>query len=140
LLLGWFSKGVTVPNSLEQSGLVSRREFTVEWALAMLAGVVITVSGCSDSPSAPSDGGGGGGGGSTGNVTGDVSANHGHVATVTAAQITAAGALSLPIMGTATHPHTVSLSATQVQQIGARQRVAVTSTTDDGHTHTVTFN
>ena len=133
-------------NSLEQSRVLSRREFTLEWALAMLAGVVITVSGCSDSPSSPTPPPtptpppGGGGGGSTGDVTGDVSANHGHVATVTGAQITSAGALSLNIMGQATHPHTVSLSASQVQTIGARQRVSVTSTTDDAHSHTVTFN
>ncbi len=126
-------------NSLEQSRVLSRREFTLEWALGMLAGVAITVSGCSDSATGPSEGGGGGGGG-TGNVTGDISANHGHAVTVTAAQITAAGALSLDIRSQATHPHTVSLSASQVQAIGARQRVSVTSTTDDAHAHTVTFN
>ena len=43
-------------------------------------------------------------------------------------------------MGNATHPHTVTLTAPQVQQIGARQQVAVTSTTDSGHDHAVTFN
>ena len=120
---------------LDHSSSISRREFTLEWALAMLAGVVITVSGCgSDSPSSPT---------ATpvaADVTGVVSANHGHVATITAAQITAAGALSLDIMGTATHAHTVSLSAGQVLQIGAKQQVAVLSTTDAGHDHTVTFN
>ena len=127
-------------NTLGHSRTLSRREFTLESALAMLAGVVITVSGCdSDSPSSPAPSGGGGGGTST-DVNGDVSANHGHVATITGAQITAAGALSLNIMGNATHPHTVSLSASQVQQIGARQRVMVTSTIDGGHDHTVTFN
>jgi len=129
-----------VSNNLGHSRTLSRREFTLESALAMLAGVVITVSGCdSDRPSSPTPSGGGGGGTSTG-VNGDVSANHGHVATITGAQITAAGALSLNIMGNATHPHTVSLSASQVQQIGARQRVMVTSTIDGGHDHTVTFN
>jgi hypothetical protein len=130
-----------VSNSLEQSRLLSRREFTLESALAMLAGVVITVSGCSSSPSSPTPAPSTGGGGSTsGDVTGVVSANHGHIATITAAQITAAGALSLDIMGTATHTHTVVLSASQVQSIGARQQVAITSTTDAGHQHTVTFN
>ena len=123
---------------LDDSRSISRREFTLEWALAMLAGVAITVSGCgSDSASSPTNTGGGSG---SGNVSGDISANHGHVATVTAAEITAAGALSLNIMGNATHPHTVTLSASQVQQIGARQRVAVTSTTEESHAHTVTFN
>ena len=119
---------------LDHSSSISRREFTLEWALAMLAGVVITVSGCgSDSPSpTPTP--------VATDVNGTVSANHGHVATITAAQITAAGALSLDIMGTATHAHTVSLSAGQVLQIGAKQQVAVLSTTDAGHDHTVTFN
>jgi hypothetical protein len=120
--------------------LFSRREFTAESVMALLAGVVITITGCSDSPSAPSSNGGGGGGGSTADVTGVVSANHGHIAVVTAAQITAAGGVSLDIMGQATHPHTVTLTATQVQQIGARQQVAVTSTTNEAHSHTVTFN
>ena len=126
--------------TLEHNHSISRREFTRESVLAMLAGVVITITGCSDSPAAPSQGGSGGGGSTTGDVSGVVSANHGHIATVTAAQITAAGAVSLDIMGQATHPHTVSLTATQVQQIGSRQQVVVTSTTNESHQHTVTFN
>jgi len=122
-----------VSHHLEHSRSISRREFTLESALAMLAGVVITVSGCgSTSPSSPTP--------VSADVNGVVSANHGHVATITAAQITAAGALSLNITGTATHTHTVSLSASQVQQIGAKQQVAVLSTTDAAHDHTVTFN
>ena len=112
-----------MPNNLEHDhsiSSISRREFTRESVLAMLAGVAITISGCSsDSPSAPSQGGGGS---STGDVNGTVSANHGHIATVTAVQITAAGAVNLDIMGTATHPHTVSLTASQVQQIGSAAR------------------
>jgi hypothetical protein len=119
----------------ERTQGITRREFTLESALAMLAGVTITISGCSDdspdTPTSPT---------TDGNVNGTVSANHGHVATVTAAQITAAGALSLNIQGTATHPHTVSLSAEEVRNIGARQRVTKTSTSNDGHTHDVQFN
>jgi hypothetical protein len=128
--------------TLEHNHSISRREFTREWVLAMLAGAVITITGCSDSPTEPSQGGSGGGGGSsTQDVSGVVSANHGHIATVTGVKITAGAAIAnLDIMGTATHTHTVSLTASQVQQIGTRQQVAVTSTTDAGHQHTVTFN
>lgn len=127
-------------NTLEPNHSISRREFTREWVLAMLAGAAITITGCSDSPTEPSPGGSGGGSTSQ-DVSGTVSANHGHVATVTGVQITAGAAIAnLDIMGTATHTHTVSLTATQVQQIGSRQRVAVDSTTDAGHQHTVTFN
>lgn len=111
----------------------------------MLAGVAITITGCgSDNPSAPTPaptaGGGGGGGATNGDVPGVVSANHGHVATVTAARINAAAGFDLDIMGNATHPHTITLSANQVQQIGARQTVAIVSTTNEAHNHTVTFN
>ena len=126
---------------LDPSRSISRREFTLEWALAMLAGVAITISGCgSNSPSSPTPPSSSGGGTTTGDVTGVVSANHGHIATITAAQLTAGNALNLNIMGNATHAHTVSLTATQLQQIGSKQQVAVLSTTDSGHDHTVTFN
>jgi hypothetical protein len=125
---------------------LTRREFTVESILALLAGVTITVAGCgsgySSSPTAPTP---------TTNtppptttttqdVNGAISANHGHVATVTSAQITGANAVSLNIQGTATHNHVVSLTADQIRMIAGRTQVAVQSTNDDGHQHMVTFN
>ena len=101
----------------------------------MLAGVAITITGCgdddNDNPTGPT---------ASGDFTGTISANHGHRATVVAAQITAANAVSLDIRGDADHTHTVALTAAQVAQIGSRQQVVVTSTTDAGHLHTVTFN
>jgi hypothetical protein len=120
-----------------ESPLVTRREFTLESALALLAGVTITVTGCGDddSPRTPTS--------STPpavDVSGSVGANHGHVATITAAQITSAGALNLNIQGTAPHQHTVELTADEVRRIGQRQQVVKTSTTDNNHSHTVTFN
>jgi hypothetical protein len=98
-----------------------------------LAGVTITVSACddsSDSPTSPT----------SMDVSGTISANHGHIATVTGAQITAANAISLDIRGTATHPHTVQLTSDELSQIGNRVQVAKVSSTDNGHDHTVTFN
>jgi hypothetical protein len=59
---------------------------------------------------------------------------------ITGAQITQAGALSLDIRGQATHPHTVQMTGAQVQAIGQRVRVEIVSSTDNNHTHTVTFN
>jgi hypothetical protein len=125
---------------------LTRREFTVESILALLAGVTITVTGCGGytSPSSPSPtptpGGGGGGTTTTQDVSGVVSANHGHIATVTSAQITAANEVTLNIQGNATHNHVVSLTADQIRSIAARTQVAVMSTTDSGHNHMVTFN
>ena len=114
---------------------MTRREFTLESALAVLAGVTITISGCGDddSPSSPSPAPGGG-------LNGTISANHGHTAPISAAQLTAGGMISLDIRGQATHPHTVNISAAQMQTIAARQQVSIVSSSDDGHTHTVTFN
>ena len=49
-------------------------------------------------------------------------------------------AVSLDIRGSATHPHTVELTAAAVGMIGSRQTVSKTSSNDEGHRHTVTFN
>jgi len=116
----------------------TRREFTLEAALALLASVTIAVSGC----------GGGGDGGSSptgpspqpGDVVGAISANHGHTARVTSAQLTAGNAIALNIRGTSDHPHTLTLSQGELMQISASQRVSKESSSDDGHTHIVTFN
>ena len=124
--------------------LLSRRQFTRESVLALLSGVVIIVTGCggsdSSSPTSPSTGGGGGGGGEVGGVDGTVSANHGHIATVTDAQINAGSDVSLDIRGNADHPHTVNLTGAELTQIGNGQQVVVTTTNNQAHTHRVTFN
>jgi hypothetical protein len=125
---------------MDDNNLLDRREFTLQSALAILSAATITISGCGgggdDSPSpgpSPSPNPGT-------NVTGNVSANHGHVATITAAQLTAGNAIQLDIRGTGDHPHTVELTAAEVSQIAARQTVAKNSTTEAAHSHTVTFN
>jgi hypothetical protein len=118
---------------IERGQEITRRDFTLASALAMLAGVSITVSSCGDdepdTPTAPS-----------GSVSGTVSANHGHVATITAAQLSAGGALTLDIRGSGDHTHTVTLTADEVRQISTGQRVTKTSSSNGDHTHTVTFN
>ena len=126
----------------------SRREFTVAAALAALTGVVITITesacgGSSYSPSTPTP--------TpaptptptpaaTADKVGVISSNHGHVAIITAAQLTAGGALQLDIQGTATHTHTVVLSAAEVTSIAGGTKVSKESSTDASHSHTVTFN
>ena len=122
----------------------TRREFTVQSALAMLSGVAITLSSCGDSnsstaPSTTSTPA------SAGANVGVVGANHGHTAIITAAQLTAANAVSLDISGSANHSHTVNLTDTEVGQIAGGTRVTKPSSNNNGsgfgsHTHTVTFN
>ena len=120
---------------------LSRREFTAASVMALLAGVTVTISasGCgsgySTAPSpnpTPTP--------AAGDKAGVVSANHGHVAVVTAAQITAAGSVMLDIKGTADHTHSVELTAAEVQGIGSGTKVSKTSSNTLSHDHTVTFN
>jgi len=132
---------------MSSSTTVSRREFSVAAALAALSGVAITISSCGGggSPTGGSgasggDGYGGEGGTSSGTKTGVVSSNHGHRAVIVAAQLSAAAEIALDIRGDSDHPHTVMLTAAEVGSIAASQRVSKESSSDAGHSHTVTFN
>ena len=128
---------------MTDSNKLTRRDFTLSSALTLLGGVAITITGCGDSggtgtPTAPaptpttatpsSD------------VTGTVGSNHGHTAVITAAELTSDSTLMLDIIGTASHPHTVELTPTDLNQIGAGTRVTKTSSIEDAHDHRVTFN
>jgi hypothetical protein len=123
---------------MSDQNLLTRREFTLESALAILSAATITITACdgdddnNNPTTSPTP--------QAGTRTGTVSANHGHTAQVTAAQITAANTISVDIRGNATHPHTIQLTGAQLTTIGANGQVSVVSTTDDGHNHTVTFN
>jgi hypothetical protein len=132
-----------------QNGL-SRREFSVAAALAALSGVAITITACGgggggESPTSSNgapgyNDGSGTSGSASGDKVGTISSNHGHSAVITAAQLTAAGALKLDIKGSADHPHTVELSAAEVTAIAGGTKTSKESSTDSSHSHTVTFN
>jgi len=125
---------------MSDENLLTRREFTVESALAMLAGVTITISGCGDddnptsAPTTPP---------AAADKTGTVSTDAGHThtgAAITAAQFTAGNAITLTLTGATTHIHTVPLSQTELTTISAGTRLSKSSSTDNAHLHTVTFN
>jgi hypothetical protein len=126
--------------SSEEPKSVTRRKFTLEAALAILAGCVITIAdacgGKDDTPTNPSP--------APTDIAGTISANHGHTATVKAADITATNAIVLDIQGTAVHHHTLSLSQADMQTLKNRQPVSRDSSSDVSassglHLHTVTF-
>jgi hypothetical protein len=103
----------------------------------MLAGVTVTISGCgSESPSAPptlpptpvSD------------KTAVIANNHGHVATITAAQQTAGGNVTLNIQGAASHNHVLELTAQEVSTIRYGMQLAKSCLMTNSHMHTITFN
>ena len=117
---------------------IGRREFTEKTLLALLSGIAVTVSACGGggdsgnptSPSAPAPG----------DKTATVSGNHGHVATISAAQLAGGAAVTLQIRGSASHPHSVDLSAGEVQSVAGGQRVSKESSNNDAHRHNETFN
>ncbi len=112
---------------------LTRREFTLDAALAILAGCVITISesACGSSATAPTP--------VVADVNGTISGNHGHLAVITGAQVTAGSVIALNIQGTATHPHTVTISQADLTTLKNRQTVTSTSSTDASHSHTITF-
>jgi hypothetical protein len=122
---------------------LTRRDFTLAAAMAVLSGVAISVSGCggdsSNSPASPSPTGSGPTS-SGGDRTGSISSNHGHSAVIASAQLGASGGITLNIQGTAGHPHTVALTGADLSAIAGNQRVSKESSNDASHTHTVTFN
>jgi hypothetical protein len=79
-----------------------------------------------------------------GDRSGTVSTDAGHTHTgagVTAAQLTAGNAITLTLAAGATgHTHTVALSQAELTQISGGTRVQKVSSTDNAHSHTVTFN
>jgi len=123
---------------MESGTALSRREFTLEAALAILAGCVITITdaGCGSSssppttPTAP-----------PADINGVVAANHAqpHAVVITGAMITAGNAVTLNIQGQSTHNHTISVSANNLLSLKNRQAVTITSSNDNAHMHDVTF-
>jgi len=128
---------------MKEEKTLDRREFTLAAAMAALSGVAITISACGGSssptastpaptptPAPPA----------AADKTGVVGSNHGHVATIVAARFTAGATYSLDIQGSSSHPHNVEVTAADLTAIAAGSRVSKESSTDNGHSHSVTFN
>lgn len=113
--------------------LLSRRAFTVESVLAVLATATITITGCDGGtdlgPSPPA-----------GAREGVVSNNHGHRAIVEAAQLNSNNTVTIDMRFRATHNHTLALSPLELASIAENGHVVKISSSDQGHNHTVTFN
>lgn len=106
---------------------IDRKEFLV-WFSAGAA--TLLVRGC-------------GGGGSSSpqaaaGCTADISANHGHVLSLPAADLDALTPRTYDIQGGATHTHSVTFSAAQLAQLKAGAMVTVTTSVADAHQHTIT--
>ncbi len=115
---------------------MNRRRFLARAGMvATWAVIPISIASCGDDddPTDPGESGSG--------VTGSVSSNAGHShggATVTEAQLVAGSSVTLTLTGSG-HTHSVNLSAQNVMDIAGDTLVVVQSS-NNGHSHTVTFN
>jgi hypothetical protein len=112
--------------------LLTRREFTLESALAILSAATITISGCGGLDLGPSP--------PDGAREGVVSNNHGHRAIVTSAELNANNTIRLDLRHRATHNHELTLTAPELAAIAENGQIVKISSTTEGHSHTVTFN
>jgi hypothetical protein len=140
MLARFLKRGAAGGPAMSDEHHLTRRAFTVETALAMLAGVTITITGCGDGDDNGNPGPGPSG--TSSDRTGTVSTSAGHThsgAVITGAQLSAPGNISLTLTGSG-HTHTVALTAAEVMSIAGGTRVSKDSSSDNAHTHTVTFN
>ena len=108
---------------------MNRREFTLEAALALLGGALITISGC-ETATEPSP--------VVTDIPGGISSNHGHFVTLAAGGLRAGAPLDIDIRGATGHSHMVSLTSVDLAILrngGVVQR----ETSGTRHTHVVTF-
>ena len=67
-----------------------------------------------------------------------IGGNHGHVLTVSMADVNAAAAKTYNIMGGSLHDHTVMVTAAQFASLKTGTTLSITSSSDGTHTHTIT--
>jgi len=118
---------------------LTRKEFlsSLVGVAAGAVGAAVLVA-CSDSGSSGTDASAAVGNcAANGTATPVIGGNHGHVLVVAKADITAGVAKTYDIKGTATHSHTVTLSAANFTALTSNTVVMTVSSTD-GHNHTIT--
>ncbi|AZJ35878.1 hypothetical protein D6T69_10230 [Tenacibaculum singaporense] len=69
-----------------------------------------------------------------------ISANHGHSLSVSKEDVQAGVQKSYSIQGSSPHNHTVTLTAANFSSLQSNNSISVSSTNDDGHTHSVTVS
>jgi len=67
-----------------------------------------------------------------------IASNHGHVLTISAADLMAGIEKTYDIRGASAHPHTVTITAAMFAMLKQARTLSVVSSTDANHTHSVT--
>lgn len=107
--------------------MTTRRE------VLLALGALALLPACGDDDATPMDAGG-----ACSSTTTLIDVNHGHVLTVSGADVAAGAARTYDIMGAATHTHSVTVSAADFATLASTGMVVVTSTTGAAHMHSVT--
>ncbi len=66
-----------------------------------------------------------------------IGTNHGHTLTVSKSDVTSAVEKTYSIQGSSGHDHLVTISASNFADLKNNKAISVTSTSGDGHTHSV---
>jgi hypothetical protein len=117
---------------------LTRKQF-LSSVISGAAGALLLVACSSDdgsggsTPDAPA-----GGNCAANGTTSVIGSNHGHTIVVAKADITAGAQKSYDIRGSASHPHTVTVTAALFAMLASNTAITVTSSSDDGHSHGVT--
>ncbi|RSC93048.1 hypothetical protein [Tenacibaculum singaporense] len=69
-----------------------------------------------------------------------ISANHGHSLSVSKEEVQAGTEKTYSIQGSSSHDHTVTLTAANFSSLQSNNSITVSSTSGDGHTHSVTVS
>lgn len=69
----------------------------------------------------------------------NIASNHGHVLVVSKEDVVAGAEKVYDIMGTATHTHSVTVTAAHFTMLQGNMTVSTTSTSGGGHTHGITI-
>lgn len=116
----------------------TRLEFVQGAVSVGIAGLL--AGACGDDKSDDKETGGTGGGGSGGACGTTIGTNHAHAMTVTKAQAEAGVDKAYDITGSATHSHTVELTAGDFADLLDGTTLMVMSSFDAGHSHEVTID
>ena len=121
---------------------MKRSDFIKRVAISAMAGIPImaVINACSSSADEPAPG-------TTPPSTKDclangtslsIGSNHGHSMTVSKDDVSAGVEKSYEIQGSSSHPHTIVISSSQFDSLKKNTSIDVTSTSNSGHTHSVT--
>lgn len=123
---------------------MNRKTFLKKTAGVMLVAIpTYSIVACSSSDDSDKGGGDQGGGGKNcldNGTQSSIGSNHGHSLTVSKADVTAGTEKTYNIQGSSPHPHTVTITATNFTTLKGNNSISVTSSADDGHTHSVTVS